>query len=103
MRVHPRCGSAALRRGDINVGAHEQRCMKPGHGEPFKDCPNCPEMVVVPAGRFMMGASASDEVATEHEDQVLVSIVRPFAVGHFAVTKSEFAAVVAATDRFRCR
>ena len=25
-------------------------------GETFKDCPECPEMVVVPAGSFMMGS-----------------------------------------------
>ena len=25
-------------------------------GESFRDCPNCPEMVVVPAGIFMMGS-----------------------------------------------
>jgi formylglycine-generating enzyme required for sulfatase activity len=54
-------------------------------------------MVVVPAGSFTMGASASEEVATEREDQVLVSLASPFAVGRFAVTKGEFAAFVAAT------
>jgi formylglycine-generating enzyme required for sulfatase activity len=30
-------------------------CIKPGSGERFKDCPECPEMVVVLAGSFMMG------------------------------------------------
>ncbi len=25
-------------------------------GASFRDCPECPEMVVVPAGSFMMGA-----------------------------------------------
>ena len=39
------------------MGAREHKCMKPGAGktESFKDCPECPEMVVVPAGEFMMG------------------------------------------------
>lgn len=81
----------------VKVGANEQRCVKPGHGESFKDCPDCPEMVVVPAGSFMMGASTSEEVATEREDQMPVNITWPFAVGRFAVTKGEFAAFVAAT------
>jgi formylglycine-generating enzyme required for sulfatase activity len=83
---------------DVNVGAHQQRCMRAGYGDPFKDCPNCPEMVVVPSGSFMMGASTSEEVATEREDHVLVNIARPFAVGRFAVTKGEFAAFVASAD-----
>ena len=32
----------------------------PGPGARFSDCPGCPEMVVIPAGRFQMG-SPSDE------------------------------------------
>src|SRR5262245_10278538 len=34
--------------------------MKPG--SVFRDCPDCPEMVVVPAGSFVMGASVDEEV-----------------------------------------
>lgn len=30
-------------------------------GEVFRDCDECPEMVVVPAGRFMMGSPESEE------------------------------------------
>ena len=30
-------------------------------GSVFRDCPECPEMVVVPAGEFMMGSPASEE------------------------------------------
>jgi formylglycine-generating enzyme required for sulfatase activity len=82
---------------EVEAGIGGRRCMKPGHGEPFKDCLDCPEMVVVPAGSFMMGASASEEVATEREDQLPVIIAMPFAVGRFALTKAEFAAFVAAT------
>ncbi len=26
----------------------------------FRDCPECPEMVIVPAGSFLMGSSAAD-------------------------------------------
>lgn len=81
----------------VEIGAGEQRCIEPGAGEPFKDCSDCPEMVVVPAARFTMGAAAGELVATVPEDQVRVSIARPFAVGRFAVTRGEFAAFVAAT------
>src|SRR6476620_4534909 len=37
---------------------------KPAAGEPgnvFRDCPDCPEMVVIPAGEFTMGSSASEK------------------------------------------
>src|SRR5438128_2286942 len=30
-------------------------------GAVFRDCPDCPEMVVVPAGNFNMGSSASEK------------------------------------------
>jgi len=42
---------------DITVGQNERRCFKTaaGKNEYFKDCPTCPGMVVVPAGRFTMG------------------------------------------------
>ena len=83
---------------DVNVSTREQRCLRPGYGEPFKDCLECPELVVVPAGSFMMGASPGEEVFNhEREDRVQVNIAEPFAVGRFAVTRSEFAAFLAAT------
>src|SRR5262245_7828790 len=74
----------------------EKRALKPG--DSFKECDDCPEMVVVPAGEFTMGTPPEEEVTTEREDQVRVSIARPFAVGRFAVTRGEFAAFVARTD-----
>lgn len=82
---------------EVEIGANEQRCLKPGAGQSFEDCPSCPEMVVVPAGNFMMGASLEEEVATTREDQVRVNIAKPFAVGRFAVTRGEFAAFVTTT------
>jgi formylglycine-generating enzyme required for sulfatase activity len=88
----PRCDGV-----NVEVGVGEQRCLKAGAGESFKDCPDCPEMVVVPAGSYTMGAPPDEEVATGREDQVRVAIAKPFAVGRFAVTRGEFAAFVAAT------
>jgi formylglycine-generating enzyme required for sulfatase activity len=29
-------------------------------GQTFKDCPDCPEMVVIPPGNFLMGSSTLD-------------------------------------------
>ena len=36
-------------------------------GETFKDCPECPEMLVVPAGSFIMGSPESEEGRTRFE------------------------------------
>jgi formylglycine-generating enzyme required for sulfatase activity len=71
-------------------------------GRVFRDCPECPEMVVVPAGKFMMGSSPSEIAALQKEEpnhpshiayegpQHRVSIARPFAVGKFEVTFAEW-------------
>jgi formylglycine-generating enzyme required for sulfatase activity len=64
--------------------------------ETFKDCPNCPEMVVVPAGSFTMGSPASEPERTSFEGpQHRVTFARQFAVGKFAVTFAEWDACVA--------
>jgi formylglycine-generating enzyme required for sulfatase activity len=72
---------------------NDRRCLKPGSGktEWFKDCPGCPEMVVVPAGQFMMGSPGSEAQREDAELQVHVAIPRPFAVARYAVTRGEFA------------
>jgi formylglycine-generating enzyme required for sulfatase activity len=65
--------------------------MKPG--TVFRDCPDCPEMVVLPAGEFMMGSPESEAVRSESEGpRHKVSITKPFAVGRFEVTFDEWAA-----------
>ena len=58
---------------------NEKRCLKPK--DRFKDCPECPEMVVVPAGAFIMGSPPSEPGHSLSEDQVRVTIARPLAVG----------------------
>jgi formylglycine-generating enzyme required for sulfatase activity len=55
------------------------------------DAPWCPEMVVIPAGRFLMGspegeAGSSDDERPQHE----VTIAHPFALGRYPVTFGEY-------------
>ena len=62
----------------------------------FRDCPNCPEMVVVPAGEFLMGSPESERGRGKDEGpQHPVTIARSFAVGKFEVTFNEWDACVA--------
>jgi formylglycine-generating enzyme len=71
----------------------------------FRDCSECPEMVVIPAGNFRMGAALGENErlsvpATEAgrvEPQHPVAFAKPFALGKFDVTRAEFAAFVKAT------
>ena len=60
-------------------------------GDRFQDCALCPEMVVLPAGEFLMG-SPSGEAEREDDEgpQHRVRIAQPFAVGVFEVTFAEW-------------
>ena len=61
----------------------------------FRDCDVCPEMVVVPAGSFMMGSPASEEGRRDNEGPVhRVRIAQPFAVGVYEVTFAQWDACV---------
>jgi formylglycine-generating enzyme required for sulfatase activity len=79
---------------EAQVG-NERRCLKPK--ESFKDCPDCPEMVVIPAGEFTMGSPSNEEGHSSIEGpQHKVGIAKPFGVGRFEVTFAEWDACVAA-------
>ena len=65
---------------------------RPGHV--FRDCDTCPEMVVIPAGRFMMGSPASEEGRDEEEGPRHAVTLRSFAMGVKEVTFDEWDACV---------
>ena len=60
-------------------------------GRIFRNCPDCPEMVVVPAGEFIMGSNENDGEKPPHK----VSIQRPFAASKYEVTFGEWDECVA--------
>ena len=96
-------------------------------GATFRDCPTCPEMVVVPPGTFLMGSIKADNEreltaeapndfgslwffrlntrqiaarAMSHEHpQHRVVIEKRFALGRYPITVGEFAEFVAETHR----
>ncbi|MGH7660355.1 MAG: formylglycine-generating enzyme family protein [Vulcanimicrobiaceae bacterium] len=75
------------------LSAMQAKALKP-HAT-FKECANCPEMVVVPAGTFTMGSPANEPGRSADEGpQHKVTIARPLAVGRFEVTFAEWDACV---------
>jgi formylglycine-generating enzyme required for sulfatase activity len=84
----------------LNALSPQQRLAEPtaiwrvsGALAEFSDCRNCPRMVVIPAGEFIMGSPASEMQA---EAQHRVTIAKPFAVSKFEVTFEQWDACVRA-------
>ena len=64
-------------------------------GDVFRDCDACPEMVVMPAGEFLMGSPDSERGRFSGEGPVhRVTLDEPFAVGLHEVTFEEWDACV---------
>jgi formylglycine-generating enzyme required for sulfatase activity len=99
-------GDAAMRRarpdnlsrqpgGDITVAqgpaATDAAAAAPKPGDIFRDCSDCVEMVVVPAGQFEMGANDTPFEKPQHR----VTIAKPFAIGRREVTFDEWDRCVA--------
>lgn len=89
-------------------------------GAAIRDCPECPEMVALPAGSFTMGRGADDKPAVNtqgmtaevaaivvHNAAAQAAFEAPlhtvrvpaFAAGRYEVTRGEFAAYIEATGR----
>lgn len=67
----------------------------PAPGTVIQDCPVCPEVVVVPAGQFVMGSPPSETGRDDDEGPPhIVTIAKPFAVGKYEVTFEEWDACV---------
>src|SRR5215471_18541349 len=64
--------------------SRQQPSMEPG--EVFRDCEDCPELVVVPPGDFVMGSGDTPYEKPEHP----ISVPHPFAIGRTEVTFAEW-------------
>jgi formylglycine-generating enzyme required for sulfatase activity len=86
----------ARKAADAEAARKRAETSVPQPGKSFRDCPDCPEMVVVPAGEFTIGSPASEKERSYDEGpQRKVTIRQPFAVGKFEVTFAEWDACVA--------
>jgi formylglycine-generating enzyme required for sulfatase activity len=88
--------------------AAQEQAHAPVSGTQFRDCSNgCPEMVMLPPGRFVMGAAPGEEEREKIMDyfrghsvpQHSVTIQHSFAIAKFDVTRDEYAQFVAETKR----
>ena len=65
----------------------------------FKDCPTCPEMVVIPAGSFVMGTpdstrAAPNDSSNDKEKPARTIQMTSFSLGKYEVTQAEWVAVM---------
>jgi formylglycine-generating enzyme required for sulfatase activity len=80
----------------FSLGSAAAEPKKPG--TVFKDCKDCPEMVVLPAGSYVMG-TPEDELGRQPDEgpQHTVTFAKPFAISRFQVTAGELDAYIKAS------
>jgi formylglycine-generating enzyme required for sulfatase activity len=62
-----------------------------------QDCADCPALVVLPAGRFMMGSPFDEPGHNEDESPLHPVAIAAFAIGRTHVTRAQFRSFVDAT------
>ena len=92
---------AANRLAVLRTSAADPPAVDPwAPGTVFRDCPTCPEMVVVPAGRFRMGC-VSGRDCRDDERPVHEVEVASFALSKYEVTFDDYDTFVQATGHRR--
>src|SRR6185369_8468904 len=66
-------------------------------GQMTKDCNDCPEVIGVPAGKFVMGSPQNEAGRNAAEGPQTKVSIGAFAMGRYPITRGEFAAFVADT------
>jgi len=66
----------------------------PKAGKLFRDCSTCPEMVVIPAGKFNMGSPPSERQRDSDEGPVHSVRIAAFALSKTEITRGQFAEFV---------
>ena len=78
----------AIERG---LGPASRPMLRPGTVFRDVDAPTCPELIVIPAGSFLMGSPDDEEKRDVGESpQHDVTFARPFALGRFPLTFEEY-------------
>jgi len=69
----------------------------PGKAQEIRDCPDCPALVVLPAGKFEMGSPNDEPGRFDAEGPRHAVSVKSFALSKYPVTTGEFLQFLAAT------
>jgi formylglycine-generating enzyme required for sulfatase activity len=69
----------------------------PKAGTKVAICKDCPEMVAIPAGSFMMGSPDGEDDRNEREGPQTKMSIRAFSMGKYSVTRGQFAEFIQAT------
>ena len=75
---------------------HQKTSTEAKAGEIFRDCPECPEMVILPAGDFNMGSTNGDK---DEQPVHRVTIAKMFAIGKTEVTQGQWRALMGTTKQ----
>lgn len=78
--------------------AAEDAAVTPANAKTLRDCPTCPEMVVVPPGKFMLGtAGGAEELDADSGEgmPLAVTIEKAFGLGKTEVTTAQYAEFIA--------
>lgn len=81
-----------------NATKASRAAQAPKAGKIFRDCPSCPEMVVIHSGSFDMGSPGSEAGRDDDEGPVQRVSVATFALGKTEITRGQFAAFVKKTN-----
>ena len=68
-------------------------------GRVFKDCADCPGMVVIPSGSFMMGSPEDEPGRRQYEGPQRRLSIATFAVSETEITRGQYAAFAQETNR----
>jgi len=82
----------ALRPAHAQPASAAEGALQPG--ETFKECRNCPEMIVLPPGTFSMGSPADEPLRRDNERQQEISIPGAFAMSRTPVTWDQWESCV---------
>lgn len=94
------CAFALIAAAPASAAAPPPSAVSSQPGAKFRECRDCPDMVVLPAGAFIMGSPDTEKERFKNEGpQHRVTIPRPFAMAAYPVTVADYRRFVAATRR----